>query len=280
MDELQISGKRFISARRIARENGYTSDYIGQLIRGGKIVGQKVGRAWYVDASSFERYLGSEAAEASISTEAETSAQEEIIEAPVQAEEAVSEKDALVLAQQEESPEEPEESLAEAEPLSAQDTSPESMEEESEVSAEEAPVIGMTPVVASDVVEEKESEISETPVVAHKVSLRISKKEAVVKEVQSAGLRYYADDVPILPELKKQEREVFSAVSAEQEYGNREAGEISKNRGSSKARTYATGLALVGITVFVLSAFFSSALSLNLSITEENTAAASYSITW
>ncbi len=60
MDELQISGKRFISSRRIARENGYTSDYIGQLIRGGKVVGQKVGRAWYVDAISFDTYLGSE----------------------------------------------------------------------------------------------------------------------------------------------------------------------------------------------------------------------------
>lgn len=60
MDELHISGKRFISSRRIARDNGYTSDYIGQLIRGGKVVGQKVGRAWYVDASSFDAFLGEE----------------------------------------------------------------------------------------------------------------------------------------------------------------------------------------------------------------------------
>ncbi len=60
MDELQISGKRFISSRRIARDNGYTADYIGQLIRGGKVTGQKVGRAWYVDAVSFHKYLGQE----------------------------------------------------------------------------------------------------------------------------------------------------------------------------------------------------------------------------
>jgi hypothetical protein len=60
MDELQISGKRYISSRRIARDNGYHSDYIGQLIRGGKIKGQKVGRTWYVDAQSFDAYLGSE----------------------------------------------------------------------------------------------------------------------------------------------------------------------------------------------------------------------------
>src|SRR3989338_8529493 len=60
MDELKISGKRFISSRRIARDNGYTADYIGQLIRGGKVTGQKVGRAWYVDAISFDTYLGQE----------------------------------------------------------------------------------------------------------------------------------------------------------------------------------------------------------------------------
>lgn len=69
MDELQISGKRFISSRRIARDNGYTADYIGQLIRGGKVVGQKVGRAWYVDAISFDAYLGQEGASAKLPEE-------------------------------------------------------------------------------------------------------------------------------------------------------------------------------------------------------------------
>ena len=69
MDELQISGKRFISSRRIARDNGYTADYIGQLIRGGKVVGQKVGRAWYVDAISFDAYLGQEGAPAKLPEE-------------------------------------------------------------------------------------------------------------------------------------------------------------------------------------------------------------------
>src|SRR3989344_2013524 len=69
MDELQISGKRFISSRRIARDNGYTADYIGQLIRGGKVTGQKVGRAWYVDAISFDTYLGQEGASAKLPEE-------------------------------------------------------------------------------------------------------------------------------------------------------------------------------------------------------------------
>ena len=58
MDELELSGKRYISTRRAGRENGYHSDYIGQLIRGGKVVGQKVGRSWYVDEESLAVYLG------------------------------------------------------------------------------------------------------------------------------------------------------------------------------------------------------------------------------
>lgn len=60
MDELEISGRRYISSVRAAKEHKYHSDYIGQLVRGGKVVGQKVGRAWYVDADSLAEYLGKE----------------------------------------------------------------------------------------------------------------------------------------------------------------------------------------------------------------------------
>ncbi len=60
MDELEISGKRYISSRRAARQYKYHSDYIGQLIRGGKVVGAKVGRAWYVETKSLATYLGQE----------------------------------------------------------------------------------------------------------------------------------------------------------------------------------------------------------------------------
>lgn len=58
MDELDISGKRYISTRRAARQHGYHSDYMGQLIRSKKVVGQKVGRAWYIEEESLDRYLG------------------------------------------------------------------------------------------------------------------------------------------------------------------------------------------------------------------------------
>ncbi|MDO8518168.1 MAG: helix-turn-helix domain-containing protein [bacterium] len=60
MDELEISGKRYLSSRRAAKQYHYHSDYIGQLIRSGKVVGTKVGRAWYVDAESLETYLSKE----------------------------------------------------------------------------------------------------------------------------------------------------------------------------------------------------------------------------
>jgi hypothetical protein len=62
MDELEISGRRYISSKRAAKENRYHVDYIGQLIRGGKILGSKVGRTWYVEEKSLAEYLGKELA--------------------------------------------------------------------------------------------------------------------------------------------------------------------------------------------------------------------------
>lgn len=62
MDELEISGKRYLSSRRAAKQYKYHSDYIGQLIRGGKVGGTKVGRAWYVDLRSLATYLGQDEA--------------------------------------------------------------------------------------------------------------------------------------------------------------------------------------------------------------------------
>ncbi len=49
-----------MSSKRAARENKYHIDYIGQLIRAGKINGKKVGRAWYVEEASLNKYLAQE----------------------------------------------------------------------------------------------------------------------------------------------------------------------------------------------------------------------------
>jgi hypothetical protein len=57
---LEISGKRYISARRAAKEYKYHSDYIGQLIRGKKLLGRKVGRSWYVELESMQAFFGNE----------------------------------------------------------------------------------------------------------------------------------------------------------------------------------------------------------------------------
>ncbi len=133
MDELQISGRRYISSRRLAKENGYTADYLGQLIRGGKISGQKVGRAWYVDAESFEAYLGKEGAP----LRAETSAPApEPVEAP--AEEVIEEEEQEEVAASVETPEAAEvaEEVAEKTEDAAVET-PEAQEIKTEIEVED-----------------------------------------------------------------------------------------------------------------------------------------------
>ncbi len=55
-DQLIIDGKKFISSRRAAQACSYTQDYVGQLIRDGKIEATKVGRLWFVCESSILNY--------------------------------------------------------------------------------------------------------------------------------------------------------------------------------------------------------------------------------
>jgi hypothetical protein len=52
VDELEIQGKKYISSKRAAELTGYAKDYVGQLARGGKIPGTRVGRAWYVQEAA------------------------------------------------------------------------------------------------------------------------------------------------------------------------------------------------------------------------------------
>ena len=48
MKELVIDGKKYQKATEVARHLGYTSDYVGQLCRAGKVEAQQIGRSWYV----------------------------------------------------------------------------------------------------------------------------------------------------------------------------------------------------------------------------------------
>lgn len=52
MEYIKIDEKTFVKASKIARELGYTADYIGQLCRAGKVEAQLVGRSWYVEETS------------------------------------------------------------------------------------------------------------------------------------------------------------------------------------------------------------------------------------
>lgn len=162
MDELQISGKRYISAKRIARENGYTADYVGQLIRGGKITGQKVGRAWYVDAASFAVFLGEEG-------DVAVEIREEVVETPV-----------VVAAAVEEVEEQKVEPVVEAK-----------VEETVEVKKEEPVVVS----VRETVVEEVKEVIAEPK--PERVVIHVSKEEPV----KVSGLRYWEEDQPTLPQV-------------------------------------------------------------------------------
>ncbi len=48
MNVIDIDGVRFIKASDAADQTGYTTDYIGQLSRAGKIEAKRIGRVWYV----------------------------------------------------------------------------------------------------------------------------------------------------------------------------------------------------------------------------------------
>lgn len=49
---LTINGKKYIQSNQLAREFGYTTDYIGRLAREEKILATQVGRQWFVEPES------------------------------------------------------------------------------------------------------------------------------------------------------------------------------------------------------------------------------------
>jgi hypothetical protein len=49
-------GKEYISASRVSKQIGYSSDYLGQLCRAKKLPGKLIGRTWYIDLKSAIEY--------------------------------------------------------------------------------------------------------------------------------------------------------------------------------------------------------------------------------
>lgn len=56
MDELEIKGKKYISSKRASELTSYAKDYVGQLVRAGKLPATRVGRAWYVERDALVAY--------------------------------------------------------------------------------------------------------------------------------------------------------------------------------------------------------------------------------
>jgi len=56
MNSLTVEGKNYVKASVIARDLGYTADYVGQLCRAGKVKAELVGRTWYVDKDSIKSH--------------------------------------------------------------------------------------------------------------------------------------------------------------------------------------------------------------------------------
>ncbi len=52
MDVLKVGSKNYVKASVIARELGYTTDYVGQLCRSNKVDAKLFGRSWYVEKDS------------------------------------------------------------------------------------------------------------------------------------------------------------------------------------------------------------------------------------
>ncbi|MFN3188072.1 MAG: hypothetical protein ACK42D_00800 [Candidatus Paceibacteria bacterium] len=58
MNTVVIDGVTYTKAGILAKQFRYTTDYIGQLCRGGKVDAQLVGRSWYVSKESLEQHSG------------------------------------------------------------------------------------------------------------------------------------------------------------------------------------------------------------------------------
>lgn len=58
MDEIIVNQTKYISSKRASAATGYAKDYVGQLVRQGKIDARKVGRSWYVNERQILEHSG------------------------------------------------------------------------------------------------------------------------------------------------------------------------------------------------------------------------------
>ena len=55
-DYIFVEGQRYISAKKAAQDTGYTSDYVGQVAREGRVDSKKAGRIRYVNEDQIKSY--------------------------------------------------------------------------------------------------------------------------------------------------------------------------------------------------------------------------------
>jgi len=78
MNTVEIKGVLYKKSALIAKQFGYTTDYVGQLCRAGKVNAQMVGRSWYVEPASVEAYRDQRYEDSSPSGEHSTVAHESV----------------------------------------------------------------------------------------------------------------------------------------------------------------------------------------------------------
>lgn len=256
MDELEISGKRYISTRRAAREHGYHSDYMGQLIRGKKVAGQKVGRAWYIEEQSLAAYLGKELQpvqpEQQVQVEQAAQKEPEPVPAPVER---------LVI--EEPAPVQPVPEVVEVVAVPQQP--------EPAVPVEPVAVHEPTLEVAQTINTKAEpvQEIHHAFIEEHETRIPIHTQAAAAQEV--GGLRYAADDSAPMPIVSRMPQ----ASTPVQQYVNDAA------HAPRAASTFPyISLSVVGIVAILATAFASNFVTATIVSQEGKAATVQYAIHW
>lgn len=245
MEELEISGKRYISTRRAAREHGYHSDYMGQLIRGKKVVGQKVGRAWYIEEGSLNAYLGHGQVPEPTPVVSPAAPVEAAQPAPVERlviEEPVVEQVQPV-----------QEVVA---PESVQPAQPEVQPVQERAIYQEpyTPAAPVQNISYAEPIEQVETE--------RRIPIHTQAPQPV------GGLRYADDDTPVLPQV--------SRVQPQQQYAY---APVSQPVRSTSGVPYLT-LSILGIAAIVASVFASNFVSATIVTEEGKAASVQYAIHW
>ena len=287
MDELEISGKRYISTKRAAREHGYHSDYMGQLIRGKKVAGQKVGRAWYIDEESLNAYLGKAPMLAPVRIVI-PAAVEEPVPAPVAVEVPVAEAVSVVPAPAVESEDVSAQESAPVEFAIAEEPAPvdvsapqpriEAVPQEPEIREPEAPVeqeipeeellsdtqkTGEQPVVRAiyhaPYIEEREDRGER--------EIRIPIRTPMPAAQEKGGLRYMADDSAPVPAAARQD----DAPSYAQQHASAQP---------APSRFPLASLCVVAVFALLAAVFASNFISATVVSEEGKPATVNYAIHW